>query len=402
MIPGTRAGVWSACTGVLCSMADALSALRRSSAIDPAARVSGPRTPTPPPMPRTCRPILPLAALLALGLAAACQKGPAFGSDNAIIAVIDPDLDPAVEARVREALEREVYTTRSERVFEVTVTTPATIGDFRKWGRLVVIESLPDAELVPDLAGDADGELFARVEDEWARDQTIWVIAAPSPEATAELVDARIDSVYRDLHEGWVDHQMERMWASGADSASAERMLEELGFSLVVPEVYRPGTASAPPDTRTWYNEEPRRIVSLYWAPAAGSLSAERVLEGRRTWGRLLFEGDEIEGALPGDSAAAGDSAAIDPDAPPDSVAPAAAPLQVSSTTLAGLPAVRLQGTWRNPSDLTGGLFLTYGVICGDRLVLLDGNLYAPERDKYAFLLQFERIFETFRCEAGA
>jgi hypothetical protein len=119
------------------------------------------------------------------------------------------------------------------------------------------------------------------------------------------------------------------------------------------------------------------------------------VLEARRTWGRLLFEGDEIEGAL------AGDSAAEDADAVPDSVAPAAALLQVSSTTLGGLPAVRLQGTWRNPSDLTGGLFLTYGVICADRLVLLDGNLYAPERDKYAFLLQFERIFETFRCGAG-
>jgi hypothetical protein len=172
-------------------------------------------------------------------------------------------------------------------------------------------------------------------------------------------------------------------------------MLDELGFSLVVPEVYRPGTASAPPDTRTWYNEDPRRIVSLHWEPAAEGFSPERVLETRRTWGRLLFEGDEIEGAP------AGDSAAGDADAVPDSVAPAAAPLQVSSTTLGGLPAVRLQGTWRNPSDLTGGLFLTYGVICGDRLVLLDGNLYAPERDKYAFLLQFERIFETFRCGAG-
>jgi hypothetical protein len=268
-----------------------------------------------------------------------------------------------------------------------------------------VIESLPDAELVPDLVGDADGELFARVEDEWARDQTIWVIAAPGAEATAALVDARVDSVYRDFHAGWVDHQMERMWASGADSAAAERMLEEIGVSLVVPEVYRPGSASAPPDTRTWYNEDPRRIVSLHWQPAAGGLAPERVLEARRSWGRLLFEGDEIEGALPGDSppgdsAAVGDSAAGDDGASPDS-APAAAPLQVSSTTLAGLPAVRLQGTWRNSSDLTGGLFLTYGVICGDRLVLLDGNLYAPERDKYAFLLQFERIFETFRCAAG-
>lgn len=349
-------------------------------------------------MPRTRRSFLPLLSVPLL-LAAACQKGPAFGSDNAIIAVIDPDLGPAVEARVREALEREVYTTRSEVVFEVTVTAPATIGDFRKWGRLVVIEALPGAELVPDLAGDADDEVVERREDVWARGQTVWVLAAPTPDATAALVEARIDSIYRDFHAGWVDHQMERMWASGADSAGARQMLEEIGVSLVIPRVYRPGTGSAPPDTRTWYNDDPRRILSIHWESAGGPLTPERVLAARRAWGAGLFVGDEIEGRLPGDSAAAGDPA--DSVAAPDSLA-AAAPLQVSSTTLGGVPAIRLQGTWRNPSDLTGGLFLTYGVLCGDRLFLLDGNLYAPERDKYAFLLQFERIFETFRCGAGA
>lgn len=381
---------------MVCSSVDAPGALRRSPTIDPAGHAPGSRPPAPPPMPPlTRRLLLPLLGVSLLGWTAACQKGPAFGSDNAIIAVIDPDLDPAVEARVLEALEREVYTTRPERVFEVTVTTPAAIGDFRKWARLVVVESLPGAELVPDLVSGAEGEAFARVEDAWARDQTVWVIAGATPAATAELVAARIDSVYRDLHAGWVDHQMERMWASGADSAGARAMLEELGVSLVIPRVYRPGTASAPPDTRTWYNEDPRRIVSLHWEPAGGGLSPERVLEARREWGRLLFVGDEIEGHLPGDSTAAAE-------APADSLAGPPAPLQVSTTTLGGAPAVRLQGTWRNPTDLTGGLFLTYGVICGDRLFLLDGNLYAPERDKYAFLLQFERIFETFRCGAGA
>ena len=44
------------------------------------------------------------------------------------------------------------------------------------------------------------------------------------------------------------------------------------------------------------------------------------------------------------------------------------------------------------------GLLLTYGVLCGGRLVLIDANLYAPDRDKYAYLVQFERIARTFRC----
>ncbi|MGH7566782.1 MAG: DUF4837 family protein [Gemmatimonadota bacterium] len=334
-------------------------------------------------MPRTHR--LAPWPVFVLGLAAACTKGPAFGSDNAIVAVIDPLLRETLEPRVREALEREVYTTRSERVFEVTVTSPAEIGDFRKWARLVVIEPLDGAALVPELVGDAEGAVFERVQDEWARDQTVWVIAAPTPEATMELAAARLDSVYGGFHADWVEHQVERMWASDGDSTGARRMLEELGFSLVLPKVYRPASSSAPPDTRTWYNEDPRRVVSLHWEPAPLELTAERVLEARRAWGRSLFEGDEIAGVLPGDTVA-----------PRDTIEQPI--LQAGRTTLGDATAVRLQGVWQNRSDLTSGLFLTYGLLCADRLVLIDGNLYAPERDKYAYLLQFERISQTFRC----
>lgn len=337
--------------------------------------------------------------LLLLGLVAACSKGPAFGSDNAIVAVIDPGLRESLEPRVREALEREVFTTRSERVFEVTVTTPAEIGDFRRWARLLVIEPLEGGTLAPDLVGDADGPVFQRVEDEWARDQTVWVIAAPTAEATAELATARLDSVYSAFHDAWVAHQVERMWASEPDSAGAERMREELGFSLVLPQVYQPASSSAPPDTRTWYNEDPRRVVSLHWRPAPAELSAQSVLAARRDWGRELFAGDELVGALPGDTTS---PAAADTASPADTAAAGGAvappPLLASRTALGGLPAIRLQGVWENRSDLTSGLFLTYGVICGDRLVLIDGNLYAPDRDKYTYLVQFERISQTVRC----
>jgi hypothetical protein len=350
--------------------------------------------------------------LLLLGLGAACSKGPAFGSDNAIVAVIDPSVRETLEPLVREALEREVFTTRSERVFEVTVTTPAEIGDFRKWARLLVIEPLGDAVLVPDLVGDREGPVFTRVEDEWARDQTVWVIAAGTPEATVDLARARLDSVYGAFHDAWVEHQVDRMWASDPDSADARRMTEELGFSIVIPQVYRPASSSAPPDTRTWYNEDPRRVLSLHWEPAPPELSAEHVLAARRSWGGDLFPGDEVAGSLPGDTTggaaeagSAGDRAAPEDTAPGDT-AQAGEEMEppmllASRTTLEGLPAVRLQGVWENRSDLTSGLFLTYGVLCGDRLVLIDGNLYAPDRDKYAYLLQFERISQTFRCGAG-
>ncbi|HET6342648.1 MAG TPA: DUF4837 family protein [Gemmatimonadota bacterium] len=325
----------------------------------------------------------------------ACGRGPAYGSDNAIVAVVDPALRERVEPALRASLERGVETTRMEPVFEVTFTTPEGIGEFRKWKRLLVIEpGGEDAVLLPELVDTPlEGPVSTVVHDKWARGQTIYVLAAPTPEATAELVRASADSLYGVIHDQFVDYHVARMWASEPDSALAGRLAEELGFSVLLPNVYRPAGASAPADSRVWYNEDPRRVVSLHWLPRPTGLTADTLLALRREWGHQLFPGDSITGVLPAPAGTA---------VPADSLTEGPVPqVRTLETRLGGLPAIRLQGPWTSPSDVGTGLFVTYGVICGDRLVLLDGNLYAPDRSKYPYVVQLDRIFETFRCAAA-
>jgi hypothetical protein len=237
-----------------------------------------------------------------------------------------------------------------------------------------------------------EGPVSTVVHDKWARGQTIYVLAAPTAAATAELVLASADSLYDVIHDQFVDYHVARMWASEPDSALAGRLADELGFSVLLPNVYRPAGASAPADSRVWYNEDPRRVVSLHWLPRPAGLTADTVLAVRRDWGRQLFPGDSITGVLP---------AAADTAAGPDSLVGPVPEVRALETRLGGLPAIRLQGPWTSPSDVGTGLFVTYGVICGDRLVLLDGNLYAPDRSKYPYVVQLDRIFETFRCGAA-
>ena len=336
----------------------------------------------------------PAAALLPLLiLVAACGRGPAYGSDNAVVAVVDPALRAGVEPALRAAFERDVETTRLEPVFEVTFTTPEGIGELRKWKRLLVVEpGGEDAILLPELIETPlGGPVSTVVHDKWARGQTIHVLAAPTAEVTVELVRASADSLFGVLHDEFVAYHVGRMWASGPDSALAARLAGELGFSILLPHVYRPAGASAPADSRVWYNEDPRRVVSLHWLDRPAELTADSVLALRRDWGRELFPGDSITGAL---------AIPADPSAPP---APAAGPAPVIRSVerrLGGLAAIRLQGAWASSSEIGAGLFVTYGVICGDRLVLLDGNLYAPDRSKYPYVIQLDTIFETFRCRA--
>ena len=341
-----------------------------------------------PPRRRLAAALFPVLLLLA-----ACGRGPAYGSDNAIVAVVDPALRERVEPTLRAALEREVETTRMEPVFEVTFTTPEGIGEFRKWKRLLVVEfGGEDAVLLPELVDTPlEGPVSTVVHDKWARGQTIYVLAAPTAEATEELVRSSADSLYDVIHDQFVDYHVARMWASAPDSALAGRLADELGFSVLLPNVYRPAGASSPADSRVWYNEDPRRVVSLHWLPRPAGLTADTVLAVRRDWGRQLFPGDSITGVLP---------ATADTAAGPDSLVGPVPEVRALETRLGGLPAIRLQGPWTSPSDVGTGLFVTYGVICGDRLVLLDGNLYAPDRSKYPYVVQLDRIFETFRCAA--
>lgn len=332
----------------------------------------------------------PLAPSILILAVAACGKGPAYGSDNAIIAVLDPALSEALEPVFRRSFERTFFTTRPEPVFEVTFSPTGSIGEFRKWKRIVVVEPADErAVLVSDLLGRGLLEtartqgLVARVDDEWARGQAIWIVSAATPQATVDLARAKVDSLFDVIHREYVAGQVERMWASEPDSVLAERMLREQGFSILIPRVYTAAPASAPPNTLTFYNQEPRRIVSIHWTPRPATISADTVLAVRREWGRAIFPGDTIPARVPAGA---------------DTSAGGASHLFVGETTLGGLRAIRLQGVWENPSDLTGGVFLTYGVPCGDRLVLLDGNVYAPERPKYPYVIQLEQIFETFRC----
>ena len=330
-------------------------------------------------------------------LAAACGKGPAYGSDNAVIAVVDPEIRDAVEPGLRESLERRVFTTRPEPVFEVTFASSEAIGEFQKWKRIVVVEPADEgATLVEDLLGGdeldqaRESGVVAEVGEKWARDQEIWVISGPTADATAQLARAVADSLYRVIHDRYVADEVDRMWASEPDSALADRLLDSLGFSIVLPRVYTPAPGSAPPASVAYYNEDPRRVVSLHWTELPDSVTAAGVLAIRRAWGEAMFEGDRILAELPG---AADTSAAA-----ADTLAAETPPILASQVTLGGRPAVRLQGVWQSADGISAGIFLTYGVACGQRLVLLDGNLFAPDRPKYPYLVQLERIFETFRC----
>jgi len=235
------------------------------------------------------------------------------------------------------------------------------------------------------------------------------------------LVESMADSLFEEIHADYVAHQVDRMWASGPDSALFRSMTDELGFGIVLPRVYHPAPGSAPPDSRVWYNGDPRRIVAVHWTDLPAGLTADTVLALRRAWGAEIYPGEVIAGGLagtgdlaPGEHGANGPAGAGDTAGTADTAGAADTArggdsygrtvrqsIEVTRMRLDGGEAIRLQGTWYEEGGADAGVFVLYAVPCGERLVLLDGNLYAPDREKYPYVLQLDRIFQTFRCADG-
>ena len=190
----------------------------------------------------------PAAAIVAVlaGVAglAACDQSSAMGEANSLILVADDALWLEVEEDTYAALERTVFTTRDEKIFNVTQTDPGSpeIGDLLLW-RQVLVFGPPDdpfVQMVADKVGHSPvepGEIV-QAENVWARGQLATaVVLQPGREAESWL--EHLPGLSDHLEKQFRAYVLSRMFVSGVDTATKAFLRENLGFTLEVPNVYQ-------------------------------------------------------------------------------------------------------------------------------------------------------------------
>ncbi len=166
---------------------------------------------------------------------------------------------------------------------------------------------------------------------------------------------------------------------TGVDSALADTLSTQAGFSVQVPLVY---SWHRDDSTYVFRNDNPDpseliREVTVSWkSPAPARLSVEDIL----AWRAQVVAEHYSE--------------------PQDTVLDGMA---VRDTTFRGHPAVQIQAQWRNPPTRgwpAAGPFITRAITCDsqDRTYLVDAWLYAPGKEKYEYMIQLQTILDTFRC----
>ena len=330
--------------------------------------------------------LLPAVVLLLAALSlTACNEVPmAYGDANSVIAVMSAEKWEEVSDSVYDELERTITTVRDEKTFTVTYQEPmAQYWDrLRRFRQMLVVgtRSDPWVQEVTESAREPITENgIHQVYDVWSRGQTVTLVLLDGGWGTAEL-DPYLDDVAELLNGQFRRYAQNRMYFSGVDTALADTLSMQAGFSMEFPQVYRWEVRDS---IYLFRNDNPdpaeliRQVAVTWRTPAVDALERDEALEWRRETVELEYNEPQM--------------VVID-DA------------EERRFEFRGHDAYELRAQWQNPPEEdwpAGGPMITRTVVCDgqDRTYLLDAWLYAPGKEKYEYMIQLETLLDSFRCD---
>ena len=322
--------------------------------------------------------------LAALGAAAGCnpeRNGPALGTEDRVIVIAIDSLWNAVGDRVQSALEPRIFTVRDEKTFELAHGSPVdeTWLDLRRYRSVITIGSPGDPWVQPVLDGYGEVDPPAVVErrNVWSRGQLVTALVLP-PASGEDAVAGLLGQVGDSLDARFRRYALSRMFLSGADSALADTLWNERGYSLLLPQIY----------DRTVYDD-----ADVFTSVSqVGGVLVRTIFVG---WRPGIVEEPTVDMAL-----AFRDSASAREYEPQHRVQPDR--IEARTVPTSGREAFEVQGVWSSRDDSwpAAGPFLVRIIPCHaqNRTYFIDAWVYAPGREKYEYMIQLHTLLDTFRC----
>lgn len=325
-------------------------------------------------------------AIAGLVAVAGCNRaGPAHGDVDSIIVLAIDSLWAAAGDDVERTLEPRIFTVRNEKTFELTHVSPMSESwlDLRGFKQVLVIGTPGDGWVQPVLDrydGPVDPPAIIEQRNVWARGQLVTAIVVP-PGSGAEAVSALLPEVGQLLDDRFREYALSRMFLSGADSALADSLRTERGYTLLLPGIYRRTSYERADVFRNVSQVSGVLVRTIFvgWRPGLEAPTRELALVWRDSASTLDYEPQhEVQ----------------------------AGRIETREVTASGHPALEVQGVWssKDATHPAAGPFIARVVPCPDqnRTYFLDAWVYAPGRAKYEYMIQLHTLLDSFRCGAAA
>lgn len=329
----------------------------------------------------------PLALLLCASLfVTACDLPRAWGDANALVVAADEEFWAMAEGNFLDALEPTIQAVRNERPYRIQYQDPTQSewGNLRRFRQVVAIGTPTDPWVIEALRkvpteerGDGPGIIQAR--DVWAQGQLVSILIVPEGADRLSELGRKAEELRTLLDDQFRDYAISRMFVSGAHEALADSLEIHVGFTLRLPSVYRYAVQDS---VFLFRNDNPspseliREIVVSWDSPIPDSPPSRPEIEARR------ISMTERYYAYP---------QALDTTV-----------VSFGEIETNGLDGVEYQAAWINPPGEwpAGGPFITRALACPsqNRLYYVDAWLYAPDQDKYEYMIQLQTILDSFAC----
>ncbi len=216
--------------------------------------------------------------------------------------------------------------------------------------------------------------------DKWANGQILVYMYGYGQQALKENIRNNFPSVMQRIYEAESKKMDATIYFKGENRAAMDILEKEMGIRIRIPATYE----LVMQDT----------AASVYWLRDERTKSSSNIMLKRvkyeeqeqlsRTGLKALRDslGQYVTSAQPGSYMKIND---VD------------LPLYVSTTNLNGTYALEAQGIWELENDFMGGPFISYLVYNENKpyLVLLDGFVHAPGKEKRDFIQEIEFILHT-------
>ncbi|MBD3166826.1 DUF4837 family protein [bacterium] len=323
--------------------------------------------------------LVSILALLILSGCDAFKRSALEGGSEVYVILEGPEMQP-MKPLISDALEREVLTPQPEQRFYITFGNSDSLARATKWANLVMMGALDGEDRVSERIGNmlsaearqgvesGDFNIFQR-KDAWVRNQTVLFIVARTYKELHAWLSENGQEVYNLLAQDRYERMKDKMYSFEEQDELADSLRLAHGWHLRIPHDYLLVESHRNPDYIRLRRHYPDRFITVAWRPGEPDVVRSDSLIAWR---------NSVSGTF-------ADPSHVNPDF-----------LQKREVTIGGFQAVKVMGLWETKSTLGGGPFVSYMLHANGTLYLLDGMVFAPDREKEPFVRQFELILNTF------
>jgi len=308
-------------------------------------------------------------------------KPHATESDVSLAIIVEGAHRVVIRPYLVEALERPIMTPQEEPRFQLHWGDEDSLFNCRKWQNILLIGALDSNDRVSQrlarmlqgktLEGVREGRytLF-RKNNVWARGQTVIFIVSATRTKLAKWIEDNSKEIYKIFSEDRNNRMREQIYTFQEQKSLEDSLRQAHGWSFRIQHDYKIVANSKSPNYIRLRRELPDRFLTTAW----------RIGEPKEVCLDTLFAWKDRLGQCFSD------------------------PIRMNRhyyftehITIGGLPAIKVTGLWETIGPVGGGPSVTYLLQSGGILYLLDGQVFAPDREKETLIRQLEVILETFQ-----